>query len=106
MTPQPVTFPRHRFPAESISYAVWLYHVFNLNLRDVELIIVERRVIVSHETIRLWCGTWMRRSSASEEFCIICGARSTSVALFWTLSCRRGEMARRPSVVSSGFYKG
>jgi transposase-like protein len=29
--------PRHRFPAEIISHAVWLYHVFSLSLRDVEL---------------------------------------------------------------------
>lgn len=25
---------RHRFPAEIISHAVWLYHVFSLSLRD------------------------------------------------------------------------
>ncbi len=33
---------RHRFPAEIISHAVWLYHVFSLSLRDVELILAER----------------------------------------------------------------
>jgi putative transposase len=26
---------RHRFPAELISHAVWLYHVFSLSFRDV-----------------------------------------------------------------------
>jgi putative transposase len=46
---------RHRFPAEIISYAVWLYHVFSLSLRDVELILAERGVIVSYETVRRWC---------------------------------------------------
>jgi putative transposase len=45
---------RHRFPAE-ISYAVWLYYVFSLRLRDVELILAERGVIVSYETVRRWC---------------------------------------------------
>lgn len=55
MTPQPTAFPRHRFPAEIIGHAVWLYHVFNLSLRDVELILAERGVIVTHESIRLWC---------------------------------------------------
>ena len=45
----------HRFPAEIISHAVWLYHVFSLNLRDVELIQAERGVIVSYESIRRWC---------------------------------------------------
>jgi transposase-like protein len=44
MTPQPIAFPRHRFPTEIISHAVWLYHVFRLSLRDVELILVERDV--------------------------------------------------------------
>ena len=33
---------RHRFPAEIISHAVWLYHVFSLSLRDVELLLAER----------------------------------------------------------------
>lgn len=38
---------RHRFPAEIISHAVWLYHVFSLSLRDVELLLAERGVVVS-----------------------------------------------------------
>jgi putative transposase len=55
MTPQPVTYYRHRFPAEIVSPAVWLYHVFSLSLRDVELILAERGVFVTHESIRGWC---------------------------------------------------
>src|SRR6202000_1547718 len=46
---------RHRFPAEIISHAVWLYHVFSLSLRDVELLLAERGVVVSYETGRAWC---------------------------------------------------
>jgi len=46
---------RHRFPAELISHAVWLYHVFSLSFRDVELILAERGAIVSYESIRRWC---------------------------------------------------
>ncbi|WOJ91642.1 IS6 family transposase (plasmid) [Methylocapsa polymorpha] len=46
---------RHRFPAEIISRAVWLYHAFSLSFRDVELILAERGAIVSYETIRRWC---------------------------------------------------
>ena len=46
---------RHRFPAELISHAVWLYHVFSLSFRDVELILAERGVIVSYESICRWC---------------------------------------------------
>ena len=46
---------RHRFRAEIISQAVWLYHVFSLSLRDVELLLAERGVVASYETIRRWC---------------------------------------------------
>ena len=46
---------RHRFPAQIISHAVWLYHAFSLSLRDVELIVAERGVVVSYETVRRWC---------------------------------------------------
>jgi putative transposase len=42
MTPESITYPGYRFPAEIISHAVWLYHVFSLSLRDVELILAER----------------------------------------------------------------
>ena len=54
MTTQTASYPRHRFPAEIISHAVWLYHVFSLSLRDVELILAERGVVVTHESIRHW----------------------------------------------------
>jgi hypothetical protein len=46
---------RHRFPAELIRHAVWLYHVFSLSFRDIELLLVERGVIVSYESVRRWC---------------------------------------------------
>jgi putative transposase len=55
MTLEPATYPRHRFPAEIISHAVWLYHVFSLSLRDVELILAERGIVVTHESIRHRC---------------------------------------------------
>jgi putative transposase len=53
--PPPDPHYRHRFPAEIISHAVWLYHVFSLSLRDVELILAERGIVVSYETVRRWC---------------------------------------------------
>jgi hypothetical protein len=37
MTCQPPTYPRHRFPAEIISHAVWLYHVFGAVAKCVEI---------------------------------------------------------------------
>ena len=55
MSTEPTTYPGHRFPAEVIRRATWLYHVFGLSLRDVELILAERGVVVSHESIRRWC---------------------------------------------------
>ncbi len=45
----------YRFPPEIISHAVWLYYRFCLSFRDVEDLLAERGVIVSYETIRLWC---------------------------------------------------
>lgn len=55
MKPPPDPHYRHRFSAEIISYAVWLYHVFSLSLRDVELLLAERGILVSYETVRRWC---------------------------------------------------
>jgi len=60
MKPPPDPNYRHRFPAEIISHAVWLYHVFSLSLRDVELILAERGVLLTYETIRRWCRKFGR----------------------------------------------
>jgi len=48
-------YRRHRFPIEIIGHAVWLYHRFCLSLRDVEDLLAERGIVVSHETVRQWC---------------------------------------------------
>lgn len=45
----------YRFPCEIISYAIWAYHRFCLSFRDVEDLLAERGILVSYETIRLWC---------------------------------------------------
>jgi putative transposase len=44
----------HRFPAEVISHAMWLYFRFPLSLRMVEEMLAARGIEVSHETIRQW----------------------------------------------------
>jgi putative transposase len=54
MTPAPASYPGYRFPGKIISHAVWLRHVFSLSLRDVELILAERGIAVTHESIRRW----------------------------------------------------
>ena len=51
---KPLSFKRHRFPAEVIRHAVWLYFRFNLSLRDVEELLAARGIDVSYETIRCW----------------------------------------------------
>ena len=46
----------HRFPSAIISHVVWLYHRFSLSLRNVEDLLAERGVTVSHEAIRKLCA--------------------------------------------------
>ena len=48
-------YRRHRFPGEIINYCVWLYYRFSLSYRDIEELMAQRGVRVSHETIRRWC---------------------------------------------------
>src|SRR5271154_2524192 len=55
MRPAPDPHYRHRFPAEIIGHAVWLYYVLSLSFRDVELLLAERGIVVSYETVRRWC---------------------------------------------------
>lgn len=45
---------RHRFPLSVISYALWLYHRFPLSERDVQELLYEHGIQVSHETLRQW----------------------------------------------------
>lgn len=49
-------YKRHRFPPDIISYTAWLYYRFNLSHRDIEVLLAERGIIVSYESIRLWCN--------------------------------------------------
>lgn len=44
----------HRFPAEIISHAIWLYFRFPLSLQMVEEMLAARGILVSHETVRQW----------------------------------------------------
>ena len=49
-----ISYKRHRFPAEVIRQAVWLYFRFTLSLRDVEEMLAQRGIEVSYETVRKW----------------------------------------------------
>lgn len=54
-------YRRHRFPAEVIAHAVWLYLRFPLSLRMEEDLLAARGIIVSHQTVRLWAEKFGRR---------------------------------------------
>ena len=53
-TPTRSRYAGHRFPAEIISHAIWLYFRFPLGLRMVEEMLAARGIIVSDETVRQW----------------------------------------------------
>lgn len=90
-----------RFPAETISHAVWLYHRFPLSYHEVEKLLLVRGILVSDETIRAWCDRfgpqdaaglrrrrpqagdkrhWTRPSSRSTACATTCGGPSTRTA--------------------------
>ncbi|MCR9111520.1 MAG: IS6 family transposase, partial [Rhodobacteraceae bacterium] len=39
-----INYERHRFPPQIIAHVVWLYVRFNLSLREVEELMLERGV--------------------------------------------------------------
>ena len=51
---QPISYKRHRFPADVIRQAVRLYFRFTLSFRDVEELLARRGIVVSDETVRCW----------------------------------------------------
>src|SRR5438093_8525897 len=57
MTPpaDPARSKNHRFPGEIISHGVWLSYRFPLRYRDVQELLLERGIDVTHAAIRQWC---------------------------------------------------
>jgi putative transposase len=51
----PNPYRGYRFPQEIISQCVWLYFNFAVSLRDVELMMAFRGVLLTYETVRNWC---------------------------------------------------
>jgi transposase-like protein len=49
-----ISYAGYRFPPEIIQQAIWLYVRFALSFRDVEDLLSERGITVSHETVRRW----------------------------------------------------
>jgi hypothetical protein len=111
-----------RFPAEIINQAVWLYHCFSLSLREVELILAARDIVVSYESIREWSlrfgrayaktssgagrnpatnGFSMKCLFASEANCTTSGARLISMGTCSMCWSRAGATRTPPSVSSA-----
>ncbi|MDQ0137636.1 transposase-like protein [Neorhizobium galegae] len=65
MTDRDPLYRRHRFPAEIIAHAVWLYSRFPLSLRMVEDMLAAPGITVSHQTIRLWAEKFGRTPDPS-----------------------------------------
>ena len=107
---------RHRFPLSIIQYALWLYHHFSLSQRDVQELLQERGIQVSHETLRQWnikfapsspknCGTgnpvgvpggfWMRCASRSRAENSGCGGPLMIPVQCWIFFCKIGGTPRR-----------
>lgn len=59
----------YRFPASVISCTVRWYYRFNLSLRDIEELLLERGVTVTYESVRRWCdrfgAPFARRAKAA-----------------------------------------
>ena len=49
---KPISFNPHRFPADVIRQAVWLYFRFTLSARDVEELLAQRGIEASREAVR------------------------------------------------------
>ncbi len=64
----------HRFPAEVISHAVWLYFRFPLSLRMVDELLAARGIIVRHETVRQWALKFGQ--AFANRHCQLVGLRS------------------------------
>src|SRR5438874_6561268 len=53
-----LSYAGYRFPPEIIQQGIWLYLGFTLSFRDVEDLLAERGIDVSHETIRRWVAVF------------------------------------------------
>lgn len=126
MTDRDTLYRPHRFPADIIAHAVWLYFRFPLSLRMVEDMLAARGIIVSHQTIRLWAEKFgltfaneiRRRSSGRlgdkwhlDEASFRSVARSTGSGALWirTVSswksrCKTAAIISQPLIVTQAIF--
>lgn len=89
---KPLSFKRHRFPAEVIRQAVWLHFRFSLSLRDEEELLAQRGIDITYETILLEEEVRPADRPAAKE--------APAGALAALASRRNGLLDRRPADVS------
>lgn len=58
--PRATLYHRHRYPAEIIAEAVWLYFRFPLSFRMVEDMLAYRGIFVTHKTVHEWAEKFGR----------------------------------------------
>jgi transposase-like protein len=76
------TYKRHRFPPDIISHAVWLYYRFNLSYRDIEDLLAERGIELSHEEATRVRERGMRRFKSVRQAQRFLGAHAAVSNLF------------------------
>ena len=93
-----LSYQGYRFPPDSISHAVWLYHRFGVSVRDVEDLLAQRGMTVSYEVIRLWCLTSVQYTLAGSSVDRAGGATSGTWTRSSSPSRDRGAIAGGPSI--------
>ena len=81
-------YKTHRLPGEIIRHGVWLSSRFTLSYRDVQELLFERGITVSHEAVRQWC----RKSLNLSQFVARQIWRGRGVS---SLRCRAHRLQRR-----------
>ena len=87
-------FKRHRYPAEIIAYAVWLYFRFPLSVRHVEELLAERGIEVSFQTV----AEWATKLGVSDILCL----RPVSFIGLRTYRRRRRRIGFWPRTIRAG----
>jgi len=77
-------YKHYRFPPEIIQYAVWLYFRINLSHRDIEELLAQRGIRVTHESMRLRCNKFglqyaARLRKKHQDYCRLIVIRFSSM---------------------------
>ena len=110
---KPISYKRHRFPADVIRQAVWLYFRFTLSFRDVEELLAQRGIEVSYETIRCWTlkfgqlyGQNLRRSRSRPRSSSLASSSGDSACSNWRSACWCGHRRRSKACAPRAALRG